>query len=157
MIIVAAVAVVAGALWLRYHFSASNVIRRTLYSSIESFENERILGAIKVVSRGYEDEWGMSYETLAGHMSTAMETYDDLEVDLRMPSTTVDGDRATMSFTFILWGTFEGTRGYILGSRSDPASATLAFRKETPGWRIVRTEKLDIPELREELESMSSN
>jgi hypothetical protein len=98
----------------------------------------------------------MSYESLAGHMKAAMDTYDDLEVDLTMPSISVDGERATMSFHFILWGTYEGTRGYIFGSRSDPAKAILAFRKETPGWRIISTEELDIPELNEELEQMSS-
>jgi len=156
VLIALAAGLVAGGLWLKYHFSATNVIRRTLYSSIEAFEGERILGAVKVVSRGYQDEWGMSYESLAGHMKAAMDTYDDLEVDLRMPSISVDGERATMTFTFILWGTYDGTRGYIFGSRSDPAKATLAFRKETPGWRIIATEELDIPELEEELEEMSS-
>ena len=100
--IVLAAAVVMGGLWLKYHFSAQNVIRRTLYSSIEAFQEERILGAIKVLSRSYQDEWGMSYETLAGHMKAAMDTYDDLEVDLRLPSITVEGDQARMSFHFIL-------------------------------------------------------
>ena len=155
-LIVIAVVLIAGGVWFKYHFSATNVVRRTLYSSIEAFEQERILGAVKVVSRGYQDEWGMSYESLAGHMKAAMDTYDDLEVDLRMPSISVDGERATMTFTFILWGTHEGTRGYIFGSRSDPAKVTLVWRKETPGWRIASIEELDIPELREELAEMSS-
>ena len=31
--------------------------------------------------------------------------------------------------------------------------ATLLWREETPGWRFASTPELDIPELREELES----
>lgn len=156
VMIVVGVLVVAGALWLRSHFSAENVIRRSLLGAISAFEQERILGAVQVLSRGYSDRWGMTYETLAGHMRTAMDTYDGLQVDLEPPAITVDGERASCRFRFILWGSYEGTRGYVIGSLADPVTIDLGWRKEAQGWRITSTDELDIPELRDELREMSS-
>jgi hypothetical protein len=155
-LIVLAIAVIAGGLWLKSYFSPTNVIRRALFAAIEAFEQEQILAAISPISRSYDDRWGMSYESLAGNMRTAMDTYDDLRVDLEPPRIAIDGETATASFAFILWGSYEGTRGYVIGSLAEPCSVTLAWRKEAPGWRIVSTEELDIPELREELEEMES-
>ena len=156
VLIVLAVAVVAGGLWLKSYFSPANVVRRSLFGAIEAFEQEQMLAAISPISRSYDDRWGMSYESLAGNMRTAMDTYDDLQVDLEPPRITIDGETAKTSFKFILWGSYEGTRGYVIGSLSEPCSVTLAWRKEAPGWRIVSTEELDIPELREEFEEMES-
>jgi len=154
-LLLAVVALVAGGLWLKSYFAPANVIRRTLFGAIEAFEQESILGAIQVVSRSYQDRWGMSYETLAGHMRTAMDTYDDLQVDLEPPTVTIDGDTAKVRFRFILWGSFEGTRGYVIGSLAEPVTVTLGWCKERPGWRITSTDELDIPELREELQEMA--
>jgi hypothetical protein len=155
VLIVLVIAAIAGALWLKSYFSPANVVRRTLFAAIEAFETEQILAAISPISRSYEDRWGNTFEAMAGHMRTAMDTYEDLHVDLELPEIAVDGDRATARFKFILWGSYEGTRGYVIGSLADPCTVTLAWRKEAQGWRIVSTDELDIPELREELGEMT--
>jgi hypothetical protein len=154
--VVVLVAVVAVGLWLRNYFSPANVVRRALFGVIEAFEQEQILAAIKPFSRSYQDRWGNTRESLAGHMRTAMETYDNLQVDLELPQIDIEGDSASVRFRFILWGSYEGTRGYVIGSLSDPCTVTLGWRKETQGWRILSTEELDIPELRDELEEVES-
>ncbi len=154
--IVVLVGALALGLWVRHYLSPANVIRRALLGAIEAFEQESILGAIAPVSRGYSDRWGLSFEALAGHMRTAMDTYDDLQLDLEPPTISVEGETAAVRFRFILWGSYEGTRGYVIGSLTDPCTVSLRWSKEPQGWRISSTEELDIPELRDELGEMAA-
>ncbi|MDH3814885.1 MAG: hypothetical protein OEV48_10385, partial [Acidobacteriota bacterium] len=55
---------------------------------------------------------------------------------------------------FVVWGRYEGTKGYVVGSITEPCTATVLWREEMTGWRFASTEELDIPELRSQLESM---
>ena len=151
--VVIVVAVVAGA-WLVRYFSAEQVIRRQIMDAVESFENGQILGVASVVSRSYHDQWGMSYETILGHVQEVMDTFSERQVDLEPPAIEVDSDQARVSLRFVVWGTADGQRGYVVGSAGSPVTTTELWRKEAPGWRVVTTEALDIPELRDELETM---
>jgi hypothetical protein len=76
-----------------------------------------------------------------------------LRLDSLIGKPVVGEDEVRIDIEFILWGRYEGTKGYIIGSITEPCTATLLWRKETPGWRFASTEELDIPELREELDS----
>jgi hypothetical protein len=149
------VAVIGGA-WLVRYFSAEQVIRRNIAAAVESFEQEQLLGVGAALSRSYHDEWGMSYESLLGNLQEVMDTFSDLQVDLEPPAVEVDGDQARVSLRLVVWGTADGQRGFVAGSTSDPVTTTERWRKEAQGWRLVTTETLDIPELREELDSMRS-
>ena len=151
MVLTLVVAALAVGLWVRHYLAPSNVIRRSLRAGIEAFQEERILGALKPLSRSYEDRWGMSYETLAGHMREVMGTYDALRVDLEPFAVEVDGEEGSTALRFVVWGSYEGTRGYVIGSLQEPCTATLKWRKEPAGWRVVSMSALDIPELRDEL------
>ncbi|PWB75001.1 MAG: hypothetical protein C3F15_06890 [Holophagae bacterium] len=148
-------AVVLGA-WLVRYFSAEQVIRREIADAVESFENEQLLGVATVLSRSYHDPWGLSYETVLGNLQEVMDTFSELQVDLEPPIVEVDGEQARVSLRFVLWGTADGERGYVVGSSSDPVNTTELWRKEPAGWRVVTTETLDIPELRDELDAMRS-
>jgi len=151
--VVIVVLLVAGA-WLVRHFSAEQVIRRQITDAVESFENGQILGVATVVSRSYHDQWGMSYEAILGHVQEAMDTFSERQVDLEPPVIEVDGDQARVSLRFVVWGTADGQHGYVVGSAGSPAATTELWRREAPGWRVVTTEALDIPELRDELDAM---
>ena len=155
VIVVLAIAVTLGA-WLVRYFSAEQVIRRQIADTVESFENEQLLGVATVLSRSYHDQWGMSYEAVLGHVQEVMDTFSELQVDLDPPVVEVDGDQARVSLRFVVWGTADGERGYVVGSSSDPVTTIELWRKEPPGWRVVTTETLDIPELRDELDAMRS-
>jgi hypothetical protein len=141
---IVAIVVVIG---VRHYFSPGEVVKR------KAFEEERLLAVMSGISRSYSDPWGFDYETLAGHLNMTMETYDDLDVDSLIGKPVVGEDEVRIDIEFILWGRYEGTKGYIIGSITEPCTATLLWRKETPGWRFASTEELDIPELREELDS----
>lgn len=147
-----AVVLVVGGLSLRHYFSPGEVVKRKLVATIEAFEEESLLRVMSRISRSYRDPWGLDYETLGGHMRSVMETYDELDLDYSLGEPLVDGERAQIGIEFVLWGRYEGTRGYVIGSRSEPCTAVLLWRKETPGWRFASTPELSIPELREELE-----
>jgi hypothetical protein len=153
-LIVLVVAAVVLTLALRSYFSPERVVQRKLGAAIEAFEQERILGAIAPVSRGYSDDWGQSYESLAGHMREAMESFEDLQVDLEEPEISRADDELRVRLRFVLWGVFEGQRGYVIGTIAEPVTITQLWRKEAAGWRIATTETLDIPELRAELDEM---
>jgi hypothetical protein len=153
IVIVAVLAILA--LWIKSYFSAANVVKRSLFAAVESFEQEQIIGSIQPISRSYDDRWGMSYESIAGNLRSAMDTYDDLQIDLEPLDIRVEGDEVRVGMRFVMWGTYDGTKGYVIGSVADPCTATQVWRKEPAGWRVATTEKLDIPELREELEEMA--
>jgi hypothetical protein len=154
-LIVVAVVVALG-LVIRSYFSPANVVKRSLRAAIESFEQEQMLGAMHAVSRSYSDRWGMSYESIGGHLRGIMESFDALEVDLDPPEITVEGDEALVRMRFVVSGSDGASRGYVLGSRTDPCTASQRWRKEPQGWRIITTDELDIPELRDELAEMES-
>ena len=144
---------VVGVIAFRHYFSPGAVVRRKLVAAVASFEDERLLAVMATVSRTYSDPWGLDYETLGGYLHETMETYDDLRVDYVLARPEVGDGEVRIGIEFVLWGRYEGTKGYVIGSISDPCTATLLWRKETPGWRIASTPRLDIPELRAELET----
>ena len=146
--IIVAVVAVAAIISVRHYFSPGEVVKRKTVATIEAFEEERLLAVMSSVSRSYSDPWGHDYETLAGHLNITMETYDDLDVGSLIGKPVVGEDEVRIDIEFILWGRYEGTKGYVVGSITNPCTATLLWRKETPGWRFVSTLELDIPELR---------
>jgi len=150
LVLFAAVAVVS----FRHYFSPGEVVRRKLISTIEAFEEERLLAVMSGVSRSYSDPFGFSYETIGGYLNEAMATYENLDVDYVLGKPAVSDEEVRIAIEFVLWGRYQGTRGYVIGSISDPCTATVLWRKETPGWRFASTPELDIPELRSELDSM---
>jgi len=153
LIVLIFVALVLG-VWVVRYFSPEQVIRRQIRAAVESFEREQILGVATTISRSYQDEWGMSYESILAHVQEVMSSFSDLAVDLEPPAIEVDGDTARVQLRFVVSGIAEGERGYVVGSVGDPATTTQLWRKEQPGWRVITTEALDIPELREELDGM---
>jgi len=155
IVVLLCVTAVGGA-WLVRYFSAEQVIRRQVRDAVESFEDEQLLGVAAVLSRSYQDAWGMSYEAVLGNVQEVMDSFSELEVDLEPPVVEVDANQARVSLRFVVWGTADGQRGYVVGSTGSPVATTQLWRKEPPGWRLVTTESLDIPELREELDDMRS-
>ena len=148
---IAAVLIIVVAVGVRHYFSPGEVVKRKLVATIDAFHEERLLAVMSSISRTYSDPWGNDYELLAGYLNEVMDTYDNLDLDFVLAKPVVTDDAVRIGMEFVLWGRFEGTRGYILGTVPQPCTATLVWRKETPGWRLVSTSELDIPELREEL------
>jgi hypothetical protein len=150
IVAILAVVVIIG---VRHYFSPGEVVRRKLLATIEAFEEERLLAVMSAISRSYSDSWGFDYETLGGLVSETMETYVDLDLDSLIGKPVVAEGEVRIDIEFILWGRYEGTKGYIVGSITEPCTATLLWRKEAPGWRFASTVELDIPELRNELDT----
>jgi hypothetical protein len=151
-ILVLAAVLAVGALWLRHYLSPGEVVRRKLVSTVAAFEEERLLAVMAAVSRSYSDPWGGDYETLAGNLRQLMESYEDLRVDLVFGAIETRDDRVTVGLEFVVSGRFQDERESVLGSRAEPCTAVVLWRKETPGWRLASTLDLDIPELRDKLE-----
>jgi len=146
------VALVAGALGLRNYFAPGSVVRRQIFEAVESFKNEQILGVMSKISRSYTDDWGGSYEGLGAQVQSMMEAYDGLTMDVDIESLEMGDGEARIELTFVVGGRTQVGRGNILGTDLDPCKATLRWIKEEPGWRLVETEELDIPQFREELQ-----
>ena len=155
--VVLAIVVLVGFLWIRHCFSPAEVVKRSTLAMIADFESESILGVMSKVSRSYSDPWGQSYESVAGHLREIMESYDDLRVDVELFEPEVGEGEVHLPLSFVLSGTIEGSQGYVLGSLADPCTATLLWRKEQPGWRFASTVRLDILELRDELNAARSD
>jgi hypothetical protein len=153
LVLLAAIAVIS----FRHYFSPGEVVRRTLISTIEAFEEERLLAVMSRISRGYSDPFGFDYETIGGSLNQAMETYENLDLEYVLAKPEVSGEEVRIEVEFVLWGRYQGTRGSVVGSITEPCTATVLWRKEAPGWRFVSTPGLDIPELRDELASRRRN
>lgn len=156
-LIALAILAIAGFISVRHYFSPGEVVRRKLLATIEAFEEERLLGLMSGISRRYSDPWDLSYETVAGYLNETMKTYDDLDVDSLVSKPVVGEGEVRIDIQFVVWGRFEGTKGYVVGSITEPCTATVLWREEKAGWRLASTEELDIPELRHQLESRRKN
>ena len=150
------VVVVAGVLGMRNYFSPGQVVRRQIFEAVASFKNEKILGVMSKISRSYTDDWGGSYEGLGAHVQSMMESYDALSMDVDINSVEMGDGEARVELVFVVGGRTQVGRGDIFGTDLDPCRATLRWIKEEPGWRLVETEELDIPQYREKLESRRS-
>ena len=146
------VVVVAGILGMRHYFSTEQVIRRSLFEAVQSFKNEKILGVMAKISRSYTDHWGGSYEGMGGQVQSMMDAYDALTMAIDIHLVEVGDGEARVVLAFVVGGRTEAGKGNILGTALEPCRATLRWVEEEPGWRLVETEELDIPEYREELE-----
>ena len=150
---VSAILAVVVVIAVRHYFSPGEVVKRKLIATIEAFEEERLLALMSGISRGYTDPWGLNYETLAGYLNETMDTYDDLDVDSLLSKPVVGEGEVRIDIQFLVWGRYEGTKGYVVGSITDPCTATVLWREEKTGWRLASIEELDIPELRHQLDS----
>jgi len=151
------VLVVVGFISLRHYFSPGEVVKRKFIATIEAFEKEQLLAVMAGISRGYSDPWGLNYETLAGYLNETVETYDDLDVDSLLSEPVVGEGEVRIDLQFVVWGRYEGTKGYVVGSITEPCTATVLWREEKTGWRFASTEELDIPELRSQMDSKRKN
>ena len=154
---IVAILVIVVVIGVRHYFSPGEVVKRKLIGTIEAFEEERLLAVMSGISRGYSDPWGLNYETLAGYLHQTMETYDGLDLDYLLTTPVVGEGEVRIDIQFVLWGRYEGTKGYVVGSITDPCTATVLWREEKIGWRFTSTEELDIPELRHQLDSRRKN
>jgi hypothetical protein len=146
------VALVAGALGMRNYFAPGSVVRRQIFEAVASFKNENTLGVMSKISRSYTDDWGGSYEVLGAQAQSMMDAYDGLTMDVDIDSVEIGDNEARVELTFVIGGRTQVGRGNIFGTEADPCRATVRWIKEEPGWRLVETEALDIPQLREELQ-----
>jgi len=151
-LVILLVIAVAGVLGMRHYFSTEQVIRRQLFEAVESFKHEKILGVMAKISRSYTDDWGGSYESLGGQAQSMMDAYDGLTMDVDIGAVEVGDGEARVVLSFVIGGRTEVGRGNILGTDLEPCRARLRWVKEEPGWRLVETEELDIPQFREELQ-----
>lgn len=140
-------------LWVRWYLSPGQVIRRSVNRTVEAFENERLLAVMAAFDRGYGDPWGHDYEALGGIFAAAFDELDALDVDVSELDVTVDGETARSSLRFVVSGTAGVVDGLLFGEPSRPCTATLEWAKQPQGWRITTTSRLDIPELRDELDA----
>jgi hypothetical protein len=151
-IVVLVLVVGAGFLGFRYYFSPEQVVRRQVAAMASALEEGAMLGVMSRISRSYIDEWGGTYETLGGYASQVTDAYEDLDFDFGVTASEHGDDWVRLRLRFTLSGRSPEGREAILGSFTDPCTATVMWEKETPGWRLVETEELDIPEYRSELE-----
>jgi hypothetical protein len=155
VVIVVCVGLVAGGLWARHHYSPGQVVQRELSQTVSAFEHEETSFVISKIARDYWDLWGGTRTRIAGYVTSAAETYDDLHVDHEVLSTLAGFDEVRVEVRFVLSGTVDGERASILGTSIDPCRALLLWRKLPAGWQLAATEELEIPEFQNELDRRS--
>jgi len=152
-VVIVALIVAGAGLWLRWYLAPEQVIRRSVQRTVEAFEGEQLLAVMAAFDRGYRDPWGHDYEALGGIFAAAFDEFEGLDVDVSELDVTVDGETARTSLRFVVSGAADGVDGPLFGEPSRPCTATLELSKRPQGWRITTTSRLDIPELRDELDA----
>ena len=152
--LVAAVIVVLVVLMVRQYFAPGKVMVRQLEAAAEALEGRSLLGTLAPISRRYSDPYGQSYETLAGYVKLLFDSYEELSFDLDVTEVAVDGERATTKVRFLLRGRAGGQSGTILGTFTDRCRATLQWREEPQGWRVVSADDLYLPQAQAEVDAM---
>ena len=142
LIIMAAVAVF---LLIKYLIvSDEERIKKVIYKGKAAVEQEDFEGALKHVSRDYQDDYGMNKMAIAAILKRLYAQFDDItiyvewmEVEILEPGL---GQAALLTWVTVKWG---GETGYIVGSDKTPNRVVFTLAKEGNDWRIVKTEGVE--------------
>ncbi|HUI05974.1 MAG TPA: hypothetical protein VL486_03100 [Verrucomicrobiae bacterium] len=140
----AAVALVAWQIWQRVFVTDETRIKKQLAAMTRAVENGDVLRLSDAIAADYGDDWGMDKSTLLGAVGTFRARYDALFIHLSGLTVTIDPDHQKAQAVFIA-KVLAKPKGSGAESEVRAERFRLYFRKETDGWKLVRTES---PELK---------
>jgi len=122
-------------------------IRRVIYQGKAAIEKEDFEGALKHVSRDYQDDYGLNKMAIAAILKRLYAEFDNIAIEVEGLEVTIgEGKRGQAAFN--TWVTFRSEEGigYLVGSFEQPCPVRFTLAKEGGKWRVVKVEGVVPPE-----------
>jgi ketosteroid isomerase-like protein len=119
-------------------------IKRVIYQGKTAIEKEDFEGALKHVSRDYQDDYGLNKMATAAILKRLYAQFDEITIHVEEIAIEIReaglGQAALRTWVTARWG--EGI-GYIVGSAENPSRVVFTLAKEGRQWRIIKTEGVE--------------
>jgi hypothetical protein len=145
LIIMAAVAVF---ILIKYLLvSDEERIKKVIYKGKAAIEQEDFEGALKHVSRDYQDDYGMNKMAIAALLKRLYAQFDDITIYVEWMEIEILesglGQAALLTWVTAQWSE---EVGYIVGNAETPSRVVFTLAKEGKHWRIVKAVGVDLEE-----------
>ncbi|MEW6363419.1 MAG: hypothetical protein AB1714_02140 [Acidobacteriota bacterium] len=136
---VASAVVLGAVVGYLYFFSTEAVVKRTIRSAANAFENRALDDFMDAVSKDYTDEYQLSYGDISEGASEACATFEGFKVTLEKMEVVVEGSEARASMLVTVVATTKDREKWMVLGRPDSGQpADLRLRLEGKRWRVVR-------------------
>ena len=119
-------------------------IKKVIYKGKAAIEQEDFEGALKHVSRDYQDDYGLNKMAIAALLKRLYAQFDDISIHVEWTEVEILerglGQAAILTWVTVKW---EGETGYIVGSAKAPNRVVFTLAKEGKQWRVVKTEGVE--------------
>jgi hypothetical protein len=119
-------------------------IRRVIYKGKAAIEQEDFEGALKYVSRDYQDDYGLNKLAIGALLKRVFKEFDAIAIHVKGMEVEIS-EGGLGQATLFTWVTAQGDEGvgYIVGSAEEPSCVTFTLAKERGRWRIVKAEGVE--------------
>ena len=119
-------------------------IKKVIYKGKAAIEQEDFEGALKHVSRDYQDDYGMNKMAIAAILKRLYAQFDDITIYVEWMEVEILesglGQAALLTWVTAQWG---DDVGYIVGNAETPNRVVFTLAKEGKNWRIIKTEGVE--------------
>lgn len=131
------------------HFLVSDEdrIKGVIYHGRAAIEREDFEGALKYVSRDYQDAYGLNKMAIAAVLKRLYAEFDNIAIQVEEMEVTIP-EKGQGRAAFNTWVTFRGEEGigYLVGSFEEPCRVCFTLAKEGGRWRVIKVEGITPPE-----------
>ena len=139
------IAVVAAFILIKYLLVSDEArIKKVIYKGKAAIEQEDFEGALKHVSRDYQDDYGLNKMAIAALLKRLYAQFDDItihveSIDVKIMESGL-GQAALLTWVTAKLG---GETGYIVGNAENPSRVIFILAKEGEQWRVVKSEGVE--------------
>lgn len=141
-------AAVAAFILIRYLLVSDEArIKKVIYKGKAAIEQEDFEGALTLVSREYQDDYGLNKMAIAALLKRLYAQFDDITIYVEWMEVEIVesglGQAAILTWVTAKWG---DEVGYIVGNAESPRRVVFTLAKEGKHWRVVNTEGVELEE-----------
>jgi hypothetical protein len=139
------IAVVAAFILIKYLLVSDEArIKKVIYKGKAAIEQEDFERALTLVSRDYQDEYGLNKMAIAALLKRLYAQFDDIKIYVEWMEVEIlekgVGQAAILTWVTAQWGE---DVGYIVGNAEIPRRVVFTLAKEGKNWRVVKTEGVE--------------
>jgi len=132
--------------FLMRHFlvSEEDRIKGVIYHGRAAIEREDFEGALKHVSRDYQDAYGLNKMAIGAILKRVYAEFDNIAIQVEEMEVTILAipEKRQGRAAFNTWVTFRSEEGigYLVGSFEEPCHVVFTLVKERGKWRVIKVE-----------------
>jgi hypothetical protein len=119
-------------------------IKKVIYKGKAAIEQEDFEGALKLVSRDYQDDYGLNKMAIAAILKRVYAEFDDIAIYVEWMEVEIL-ESGLGQAAILTWVTAQGREGvgYIVGNAENPSRVVFTLAKEGRHWRVVKVEGVE--------------